>query len=107
MNKDNDPYQYGEVILKPNGKVETIVGSSNLDNYCFITGLYVYPNCVVDMIDLLQPSNRGLYEITDLNRIFFNENKMQVLQLPNECRWLDTNSFDSSLGASEYIKKSR
>ena len=107
VNKDNDPHQYGKVILKPNGKVETIVGSSNLVNYCSITGLYVYPNSVIDKVYQLSPSSRGLYEITDLNLLFLKENKMQVLQLPNDCRWLDTNSFDSLLAASEYIKKSR
>lgn len=104
VNRDNDPNQYGKVIMNQKGKVETIVGSSDNYNYCSITGLYVYPNNVVSKIEQLQLSERGLYEITDLNRLFFKENKMQVLQLLKECYWLDTNSFDSLLSASNHIK---
>lgn len=107
VNRDNDPNQYGKVIMNQKGKVETIVGSSDNYNYCSITGLYVYPNNVLTKIDQLHPSERGLYEITELNTLYFNENKMQVLQLPKECHWLDTNSFDSLLAASNFICKTR
>lgn len=107
VNRDNDPNQYGKVIMNKKGKVETIVGSTENYNYCSITGLYVYPNNVLTKIEQLHPSERGLYEITDLNSLFFKENKMQVLQLPNGCRWLDTNSFDSLLASSNFISKTR
>lgn len=92
--------------MNQKGMVETIVGSSDNYNYCSIIGLYDYPNNVVSKIEQRQPSERGLYEIIDLNSLFFNDNKIQVLQLPRECHWLDTNSFDTLLSASNLIKNS-
>lgn len=107
VKREPEENQYGKVILNKSGKCMTIVGSSDTYFYSSIVGLYVYPKDAVQKAATLPISERGRYEVTDLNNIYFNEKKLQILTLPNDCEWLDTNSYNSLLIASRYIQKNQ
>jgi glucose-1-phosphate thymidylyltransferase len=71
-------------------------------NYA-ITGLYFYSNDVVAKAKSLKPSARGELEITDLNKLYLQENRLKVQLIGRGFAWLDTGTHDSLLQASNYI----
>lgn len=105
VQQDNDPNQYGRVVLNRDGKIETIIGESTGSSSYSITGLYIFPNKVVELVNGIQRSERGLLEITDVNRLFLEQCKLQVQILDNRCIWFDTNSFDNLIKCSYYYQK--
>jgi glucose-1-phosphate thymidylyltransferase len=99
------PKAYGVVELGEDGKAITIeekpdVPKSNLA----VTGLYFYDNSVVDYAKTLQPSARGEYEITDLNRIYLEQGKLSVEILGRGYAWLDTGTHETLLQAANYVQ---
>lgn len=105
VKRDPDENQYGKVIIDNTGKCTTIVGSSDTFFYNSIVGLYVFPKDAVQKAATLPISERGRYEITDLNNLYFKEKKLQILTLSNECEWLDTNTYNNLIKASLFIQK--
>jgi len=69
-----------------------------------VPGLYFYDNSVVKIAKELKPGPRGEYEITDLNKIYLEQKKLQVAVLDRGFAWLDTGTFDSLSDASEYVR---
>jgi glucose-1-phosphate thymidylyltransferase len=69
-----------------------------------IPGLYFYDNDVVGIAGKLEPSARGEYEITDLNREYLERGKLQVAVLPRGTAWLDTGSYASLMQAAQFIQ---
>jgi glucose-1-phosphate thymidylyltransferase len=69
-----------------------------------VPGLYFYDNDVIDIAAGLTPSDRGEYEITDVNRTYLDQNRLSVVVLPRGTAWLDTGTFDSLLDASNYVR---
>jgi glucose-1-phosphate thymidylyltransferase len=68
-----------------------------------VTGLYFYGNDVIEKAKSLKPSRRGELEITDLNRLYLEEKKLQVRVMGRGMAWLDTGTQESLLQASNYI----
>ncbi|MBN2634969.1 MAG: glucose-1-phosphate thymidylyltransferase RfbA [Prolixibacteraceae bacterium] len=99
-----DPDRYGVVEFDKNGKVISIEEKPEKpkSNYA-ITGLYFYSNDVIQKAKSLKPSKRGEYEITDLNQLYLNENRLNVKLLGRGFAWLDTGTHDSLLQASNFI----
>lgn len=100
----NDPERYGVVDFDETGKVMSIEEKPKQprSNYA-VTGLYFYSNDVVQKAKSLKPSARGELEITDLNRIYLEEDKLNVKLLGRGFAWLDTGTHDSLLQASNFI----
>lgn len=100
----NDPERYGVVEFDETGKVISIEEKPEKpkSNYA-VTGLYFYSNDVVEKAKNLNPSKRGELEITDLNRLYLNENRLNVKLLGRGFAWLDTGTHDSLLQASNFI----
>ena len=74
-------------------------------NYYSITGLYVFPNSVLQQLDRIEPSERGKFEITSINKLFFEDCKLQIQKLNLDCMWFDTNTFDNLLTCSKYMQQ--
>lgn len=106
VKRDPDEKQYGKVILNHQGKCMDIVGTSDTYFYTSMVGLYVLPNDAIGRAQKLELSERGRYEIIDLINTYFEDKKLQILTLPNECIWWDTNSSDNILICSNFMQKS-
>lgn len=100
----NDPRRYGVVEFGEDNKVISIEEKPKQpkSNYA-VTGLYFYSNDVVEKAKSLKPSARGELEITDLNQLYLEENRLNVKLLGRGFAWLDTGTHDSLLQASNFI----
>ena len=100
----NDPERYGVVEFDKEMKVLSIEEKPEKprSNYA-VTGLYFYDNTVSARARTLKPSLRGELEITDLNRLYLNDGRLEVKLLGRGFAWLDTGTFDSLLQASNFI----
>jgi len=100
----NDPERYGGVEFDSELKVLSIEEKplKPKSNYA-VTGLYFYDNTVAGKARSLKPSPRGELEITDLNRLYLQEGKLEVKLFGRGMAWLDTGTFDSLLQASNFI----
>ncbi|PJA48179.1 MAG: glucose-1-phosphate thymidylyltransferase [candidate division SR1 bacterium CG_4_9_14_3_um_filter_40_9] len=101
----NDPRRYGVVEFDKDMNALSLEEkpAQPRSNYA-VPGLYFYDNSVVDMAKNLQPSARGEYEVTDLNKIYLGKGKLKVQVLPRGTAWLDTGTFHSLLQASEFVE---
>ena len=100
-----DPERFGIVEFDAYGKVISVEEKPEKpkSNYC-ITGLYFYDNSVVNKAKNLKPSKRGEYEITDLNRLYLEEDKLHVQLLNRGYAWLDTGTMDSLVDAADFVR---
>ena len=101
----SDPTAYGVVEFDDQGRAISLEEKPKKprSNYA-VTGLYFYDNDVVDIAASLRPSDRGEYEITDVNRIYLGRGDLAVEVLPRGTAWLDTGTFDSLLDAGNYVR---
>ena len=99
-----DPERYGVVEFDKNGNVLSLEEKPKTpkSNYA-VVGLYFYSNDVIEKAKSLKPSARGELEITDLNKLYLKENKLQVKLLGRGFAWLDTGTHQSLLDASNFI----
>lgn len=101
----DDPERFGIVEFNSDGKAVSIEEKPEKpkSNYC-VTGLYFYDNRVVEFAKGLKPSARGELEITDLNRIYLEENALNVELLGQGFTWLDTGTHESLVDATNFVK---
>jgi glucose-1-phosphate thymidylyltransferase len=100
-----DPTAYGVVEFDARGRAVSLEEKpkSPRSEYA-VPGLYFYDNEVVDIAASLSPSDRGEYEITDVNRAYLDRDLLSVEVLPRGTAWLDTGTFDSLLDAGNYVR---
>lgn len=101
----SDPERYGVVEFDAAMKAISIEEKPKQpkSNYA-VPGLYFYDNEVVAIAKNLQPSARGEYEITDVNKEYLKRGKLKVAVLDKGTAWLDTGTFDSLSDASEFVR---
>lgn len=101
----NDPERYGVVEFDVNDKAISIEEKPVLpkSNYA-VPGLYFYDNEVVQIAKNLEPSSRGEYEITDINKKYLELGKLTVQKLDRGTAWLDTGTFASLMQAGQYVQ---
>ncbi len=100
----NDPERYGVALFDKFNKVLSLEEKpvKPKSNYA-VTGLYFYDKDVVSMAKSLKPSSRGELEITDLNRLYLDKQKLNIEIMGRGYAWLDTGTHDSLLEASQFI----
>ena len=100
----NDPERYGVVEFDHSGNAISLEEKpQNPKSPYAVTGLYFYDNQVIDFARHLKPSNRGELEITDINKLYLQQQQLQVQSLGRGTAWLDTGTHDSLLTASSFI----
>ena len=101
----NDPERYGVVDFDDDNRAISFEEkpSNPKSNYA-VSGLYFYPNDVVDIAKNQKPSDRNELEITDTNKVFLSQKRLKVEKLGRGCAWLDTGTHDSLLEASQFVQ---
>ncbi|MGJ7440266.1 glucose-1-phosphate thymidylyltransferase RfbA [Aquipuribacter sp. MA13-6] len=100
-----DPQRYGIVTFDADGRATHLDEKPSQPRSSYaVPGLYFYDHEVVEIAAALEPSARGEYEITDVNRHYLDRGRLHVEVLPRGTAWLDTGTFDSLLDAGNYVR---
>lgn len=101
----NDPERFGIMEFDEQWNIISVEEKPKYpkSNYC-ITGLYFYPKGVVEKAKMVQPSERGELEITSLNYLYLQENRLKAQILGRGFAWLDTGTMDSLVDATSFVQ---
>jgi glucose-1-phosphate thymidylyltransferase len=101
----SDPERYGVVEFDDQFNAVSIEEKPRApkSNYA-VPGLYFYDNSVVEIAKNIQPSARGEYEITDVNKVYLNQGNLKVGVLNRGTAWLDTGTFNSLMQAGQFVQ---
>ncbi|MDR2972036.1 MAG: glucose-1-phosphate thymidylyltransferase RfbA [Bacteroidales bacterium] len=101
----SDPERYGVVEFDDNMNAISIEEKPKFpkSNYA-VPGLYFYDNSVVEVAKNIQPSKRGEYEITDINKYYLESKKLKVCKMKRGTAWLDTGTFKSLIDATQFVQ---
>ncbi len=101
----NDPERYGVIEFDKNNNAISLEEKpkSPKSNYA-VTGLYFYPNKVIEIAEKIKPSHRGELEITSVNEQFLINNELEVKLMGRGFAWLDTGTHESLLEAGNFIE---
>jgi len=101
----SDPERYGVVSFDENMiALEIVEKPANPKSNYAVPGLYFFDNTVIDIARNLEPSPRGEYEITDVNKVYLEQGKLRVKIFGRGAAWLDTGTFDSLHDATEFVR---
>ncbi len=101
----HDPERYGVLGFDENGRPNKILEKpADPPSNFAVTGLYFYDNQVVDIAKSLKPSPRGQYEITDVNKVYLEQNKLDVERMGRGVAWFDAGTHSSLLSASNFVQ---
>ena len=101
----SDPERYGVVAFDEENKAVSIEEKpKNPKSNFAVPGLYFYDNSVVEIAKNLLPSERGEYEITDVNAAYLKQGKLKVAILDRGTAWLDTGTFNSLMQAGQFVQ---
>ena len=100
-----DPERYGVVEFDENYKAISIEEKpENPKSNFAVPGIYFYNNSVVEIAKNIEPSARGEYEITDVNRVYLEQGKLRVGMIGRGTAWLDTGTFNSLIQAQQFVQ---
>lgn len=100
-----DPERYGVVEFdKENNVISIEEKPENPKSNFAVPGVYFYDNSVVEIAKNIQPSSRGEYEITDVNKAYLEQGKLRVAHLGRGTAWLDTGTFSSLIQAQQFVQ---
>ena len=101
----SDPERYGVIEFDACGQAVSLEEKPERpkSNYA-VVGLYFYPNSVVGIAEGLSPSARGEYEITDLNRVYLEQNRLTLKMMSRGYAWLDTGTHQSLADATNFVR---
>lgn len=101
----NDPQRYGVAAFDSEGNVTSIEEKPDVPKSSYaVTGLYFYPNSVVEIAKNVKPSERGELEITTVNQTYLENNALKMELMGRGYAWLDTGTHESFLDASNFIQ---
>ena len=100
-----DPERYGVVAFDASGKATSLEEKpKNPASKFAVPGIYFYDNDVISIAKNTAPSTRGELEITDVNKVYLEQNKLQVQVLDSGTAWLDTGTFTSLMQAAQFVQ---